>query len=171
MFWRFYEMEFCFRNNETSAWKYVIQERMCCKWEELSEKGTMDVKMIGVRSGVTRGIIFWIFWRQMWIRKMVRTLGKFIDYGWWHGKWKISIFMNLEGEMIDKMRLLAIRGTISGLMNWKGRFIRLDGRFRLLDIWMEFLSTWRGRYVWGWIFKLVCGMTSLYHFELAKANC
>ena len=56
---------------------------MCCKWEELSEKGTMDVKMIGVRSGVMRGIIFW---RQMWLRKTVRTLGRYVDYGWWHGK-------------------------------------------------------------------------------------
>ena len=72
------------------------------KWEELSKKGTMDVKVIGVRSGVTRGIIFWIFWRQIWLRKMVKTLGRYVDYGWWHGKWKISIFVILEDEMIDK---------------------------------------------------------------------
>lgn len=53
------------------------------KWEELSKKGRMDVKVIGVRSGVMRGIIFW---RQMWLRKTVRTLGRYVDYGWWHGK-------------------------------------------------------------------------------------
>ena len=64
-----------------------IYENVCSRKEcAANERRRSDVKKWSEKNEVMRNIIFWNFWRQMWFRKKVRTLVRFIDYGWWCGK-------------------------------------------------------------------------------------
>ena len=122
-----------------------------------------------------RDVIFGNLRRQKWYRRKVGAMGWSIDYGWWCGKWEISIFVILEGEMVDKMGLLAIRGTISGLGGWRGWNrsvygwlwdLEFDGEF-----WVRERLEERAEMIGGWIFKLVCGITSLVENEKVALYC